>query len=85
MPFGVTAMEERVYIIDPALFISHRKSVLDELISEALREGKMTVEDEEKMWKELNCEPWPDDPSLIDAAIDYVASRLGVIVKYEFR
>jgi len=70
----------RVYRIDPALFISHRKAILDELASEA----GMTDEEINALFEELGAEPWCDDPAVLDAVIDRVAAKLGVIVQYEF-
>ena len=70
----------RIYKIDPALFISQRKAILDELA------GLAGLSDEEinAMFREYYAEPWCDDPAILDAVIDRVASKLGIIVQYEF-
>ena len=70
----------RVYRIDPSTFVSDRKAILEELVVEA----DMYDEEVNKMFEELGTEPWCEDPAVLDAVIDRVASRLGIIVQYEF-
>jgi hypothetical protein len=70
----------RVYRVDPSTFVSDRKAILEELMIEA----DMYDEDVNKMFEELGAEPWCDDPAILDAVINRVAAKLGVIVRYEF-
>ena len=70
----------RVYRIDPATFITDRKAILDELASEA----GLSDEEINAMFREYYAEPWCDDPAILDAVIDRVASKLGIVVQYEF-
>ena len=70
----------RVYRIDPATFITDRKAILDELASEA----GLSDEEINAMFRELNAEPWADDPAILDAVIDRVAAKLGIVVQYDF-
>jgi len=70
----------RVCRIDPATFVTDRKAILDELASEA----GLSDEEINALFKELGAEPWADDPAVLDAVIDRVASKLGIIVQYDF-
>jgi len=70
----------RVYRIDPATFITDRKAVLEDLMIE----GDLYDEEVNKIFEELGAEPWCDDPGILDAVINKVAARLGIIVQYEF-
>jgi hypothetical protein len=70
----------RVYRIDPAVFISARKAILEELMIEA----DLYDEDVNKIFEELGAEPWTENPGILDAVIDRVAAKLGIIVQYEF-
>jgi hypothetical protein len=84
----------RMYRISPELYISHRKGILGELIREGLNRGILELDEKaqpkfvgssENIWEEIRCEPWPDDAACIDAAINRIADRLGIIVEYEFK
>jgi hypothetical protein len=70
----------RVYRIDPATFITDRKAILEDLIIEA----NLYDDEINALFEELGAEPWADDPTILDAVIDRVAAKLGVIVQYEF-
>jgi hypothetical protein len=70
----------RIYRIDPAMFVSDRKAILEELVVEA----GLTDEEVNKIFEEFHAEPWCDDPGVLDAVIDKVAEKLGIIVQYEF-
>ena len=70
----------RVYRIDPATFITDRKAILEELVIEA----DMYDEEINALFREVGAEPWADDPAILDAVINRVAARLGIIVQYEF-
>jgi len=66
--------------IDPATFISDRKALLEELASMA----GLSDEEINALFEELHAEPWCDDPAVLDAVIDKIAEKLGIIVQYEF-
>jgi hypothetical protein len=76
----VKAKNVRVYRIDPAMYISHRKAILEALADEA----GMTDEEVDALFREFRAEPWSDDPGVLDAVINRIASRLGIVVQYEF-
>jgi hypothetical protein len=70
----------RIYRIDPATFISDRKAILEELVIEA----GLTDEEVNELFRELHAEPWCEDVGVLDAVIDKVAARLGIVIEYEF-
>jgi hypothetical protein len=70
----------RVYRIDPATFITDRKAILEDLIIEA----NLYDDEINALFEELGAEPWAEDPGVLDAVINRIAARLGVIVQYEF-
>ncbi|WP_288007622.1 hypothetical protein [Thermofilum sp.] len=68
----------RVYRIDPSNYVTARKAILEELMMEA----NMDDEEVNKIFEEFHTEPWSE--SVLDAVIDRVASRLGIVIRYEF-
>jgi hypothetical protein len=47
-------------------------------------EAGMYGEEINALFEELNAEPWCDDAGVLDAAINRIAAKLGIIVQYEF-